>query len=149
MFSLFNSPIRIATILLFAITFNSNIVLATSHANKLLTVSEAKQQETSAEQTWDDNEDDDWADDWSDEEQVSSPWQLTGFVEAAYGQFLQDNIVENSATINAKCFIANNAKTDVHKHSFFIRTVKDWNKLSNNQVTSSSVDIFKTRLHSD
>jgi hypothetical protein len=100
MFSLFNSPMRIATILLFAITFNSNIVLATSHANKLLTVSEAKQQETSVEQTWDDNEDDDWADDWSDEEQVSSPWQLTGFVEAAYGQFLQDNIVENSAAIN-------------------------------------------------
>ena len=91
---------RIATILLFAIAFNSNIALATSHANKLLAVSETKQQETSVEQTWHDNEDDDWADDWSDEEQVSSPWQLTGFIEAAYGQFLQDNAVKNSAAIN-------------------------------------------------
>ena len=99
MLSLLNSPKRIATILLFAISFNSNIVLATSHANKLLAVSDTKRQETSAEQTWNDNEDDDWADDWSDEE-VSSPWQLTGFVEAAYGQFLQDNIVENSAALN-------------------------------------------------
>ena len=44
-------------------------------------------------------EDDDWADDWAEEEE-SSPWQVTGFVEAAYGQFLQSNVVENSAALN-------------------------------------------------
>ncbi|MGB1263675.1 MAG: hypothetical protein ACPG52_12250, partial [Cognaticolwellia sp.] len=36
---------------------------------------------------------------WS-EEKPASPWQLTGFFEAGYGQFLQHNIVKNSASLN-------------------------------------------------
>ncbi len=40
-----------------------------------------------------------WGEEWSEEKQPS-PWQLTGFVEAAYGQFLQTNIVKNSASLN-------------------------------------------------
>lgn len=41
----------------------------------------------------------DWADAWV-EAPPASPWQLTGFVEAGYGQFLQTNLVENSAALN-------------------------------------------------
>lgn len=42
---------------------------------------------------------DEWGDEWP-EEQQQSPWQLTGFIEAAYGQFLQNNIVKNTASLN-------------------------------------------------
>ena len=40
-----------------------------------------------------------WDDDWA-EEPAESPWQFTGFVEAAYGQFLQSNVTVNSAALN-------------------------------------------------
>jgi hypothetical protein len=42
---------------------------------------------------------DEWAESWV-EAPPPSPWQLTGFVEAGYGQFLQNNIVESSASLN-------------------------------------------------
>lgn len=42
---------------------------------------------------------DEWADEWLAEKQ-QSPWQLTGFIEAAYGQFLQTNVVKNTAVLN-------------------------------------------------
>ena len=40
-----------------------------------------------------------WADDWAEAEPVS-PWQLTGFIEAAHGQFLQSNITKNDASLS-------------------------------------------------
>ena len=43
-----------------------------------------------SEEDW---EDDDWA------EQEVSPWLISGFVEAGYGQFLQENIVESNASL--------------------------------------------------
>jgi hypothetical protein len=42
---------------------------------------------------------DEWADAWV-EAPPPSPWQLTGFVEAGYGQFLQHNIVDSTASLN-------------------------------------------------
>jgi hypothetical protein len=42
---------------------------------------------------------DEWADAWV-EAPPKSPWQLTGFVEAGYGQFIQHNMVKNSASLN-------------------------------------------------
>ncbi len=151
MLSLLNSPKRIATILLFAIAFNSNIVLATSHANKLLVVSETKQQETSVEQIWNDNEDDDWADDWSDEETTASPWQFTGFVEAAYGQFLQDNIVENSAALNelrarfnidySHQYFELNGKVDTYYDAVLAKAIWHTRELSLSASPLSFVDV--------
>ncbi|MFT4926794.1 MAG: hypothetical protein ACI8WB_002893 [Phenylobacterium sp.] len=43
--------------------------------------------------------DDDWGDDWTQIPTVSSPWQTTGFVEAAFGHFLPANIVESSSSL--------------------------------------------------
>ena len=40
-----------------------------------------------------------WADEWTEAE-PASPWQLTGFIEAAHGQFLQGNIVKNNASLS-------------------------------------------------
>ncbi|ARD44014.1 hypothetical protein [Colwellia sp. PAMC 21821] len=42
---------------------------------------------------------DDWTDAWA-EQAPASPWQVTGFVEAAHGQFLQTNVTENNASLN-------------------------------------------------
>lgn len=44
-------------------------------------------------------EEDDWDDDWA-EEQETSLWQVTGFIETAYGQFLQNNVTEKSSSLN-------------------------------------------------
>ena len=35
---------------------------------------------------------------------------------------------------------------DIRKYSFSQRTINEWNKLSTDRVTASSVNIFKTRL---
>lgn len=43
--------------------------------------------------------DEEWADDWEDEE-TTSPWQITGFLEAAQGEFLQANIVESQHALS-------------------------------------------------
>ncbi len=47
--------------------------------------------------------DDNWGDeDWGDDdwgEEQASPWQLTGFIEAAYGEFLQSNIVRSDSSL--------------------------------------------------
>ncbi len=52
----------------------------------------------STEQKADESSDDWGDDDWSDE--TSSPWQFSGFSEAAFGQFLQQNIVHSKQALN-------------------------------------------------
>ena len=46
-----------------------------------------------------DNLADKWADEWTDEP-PASPWQVTGFIEAAHGQFLQTNVTNKSVALN-------------------------------------------------
>ena len=44
-------------------------------------------------------QEDDWGDDaWADEEET--PWTISGFTEAAYGQFLQGNVVKSSSSLS-------------------------------------------------
>ncbi|AZQ85844.1 hypothetical protein EKO29_18680 [Colwellia sp. Arc7-635] len=76
---------------------NSSVdkVLATAKSLHNDNWSEKNSSENSQEENWSD----DWAEDWVEEE-AQSPWQLTGFVEAGYGQFLHTNIVKNSASLN-------------------------------------------------
>lgn len=38
------------------------------------------------------------------------------------------------------------ARTDIYKNSFFVRTLREWNKLDNNIVKSPSLDSFKGAL---
>ena len=42
---------------------------------------------------------DDWADEWAEQPPASS-WQVTGFIEAAHGQFLQTNVTKKSASLS-------------------------------------------------
>jgi len=46
-------------------------------------------------------EEDIWADDtWAVEDEQVSPWQLSGFIEAGYGAFTQDNVVSNAQSLS-------------------------------------------------
>ena len=91
------APALLKTIFLSAF-FISNILLsANSFADKSNLDSNAplSQQQNAEESLFDDN----WQDDWGEEESAS-PWEITGFVEAAYGQFLQSNLNLAKAPLN-------------------------------------------------
>lgn len=93
---------------------------------------------------------DNWAEEWSEEE-TPSPWQLTGFVEAAYGQFLQTNIVKNTASLHEvrarinldhshELFDAN-AKVDSYYDAVLAKTIWQTRELSISASPFSFVDI--------
>ena len=63
-----------------------------------------------------------------------------------YEDFVTKNIIENSVCNNSKCFKPVIAKTETYRNSFFVRTVYDWNKLSEDIVTCDSLETFKTLL---
>ena len=63
-----------------------------------------------------------------------------------YEQYIYQNIVENSVNNNSKCFKPIQAKSDNYKNSFFVKTVLDWNKLSDTLVNSTSTECFKAAL---
>ena len=96
------------------------------------------------------NANDDWADAWV-EAPEPSPWQLTGFFEAGYGQFLQGNIVKNSASLNElrarinldyshKNFDAS-GKLDSYYDAVLAKTVFQTRELSISASPFSFVDI--------
>ncbi|WP_206485217.1 hypothetical protein [Thalassotalea sp. G2M2-11] len=64
-----------------------------------------------SEESWDD-------DNWGEEQH--SPWQVTGFIEAAYGQFLQDNIVSSTQSLTE---LRGRINVD-YSHSVFQLTAK-------------------------
>lgn len=43
--------------------------------------------------------DDEWQDDWADETEELASWQTTGFIELAYGHFLQSNLTGNTSAL--------------------------------------------------
>ena len=63
-----------------------------------------------------------------------------------YSDFISQNIVENSVINNSKGLVYQRVKTEPFKHSFFIKTVLDWNHLDDNTVNQSSLKSFKTAL---
>ena len=60
--------------------------------------------------------------------------------------FVKINIVEMSVCNNSQYFMPIPAKTDPFKNSFFVRTIYDWNKLSESDVNCDSVETFRTIL---
>ena len=63
-----------------------------------------------------------------------------------YEDFVAKNNIENSVCNNSKCFKPVIAKTENYRNSFFVRTVYDRNKLSEDIVTCDSLETFKTLL---
>jgi ribonuclease P/MRP protein subunit RPP40 len=60
------------------------------------------------------------------------------------------NFVEKHQNNNSKCYKTNSqAVSDTKKHSFFDRTILEWNQLDEMQVNATSVTVFKTLLKRD
>ena len=56
------------------------------------------------------------------------------------------NIVNKYVTNNTRPFIIPQSSTNTYTHSFFIRTITEWNSLNNTTVTAGSVDSFKSNI---
>ena len=56
------------------------------------------------------------------------------------------NFVTRQQILHDNCFVLPTSKTDVYKHSFFPRTISDWNQLDNTRY--STIDSFKNHLQS-
>jgi hypothetical protein len=54
-----------------------------------------------------------------------------------------------SRTSNNKQIKVLSATTEIYKYSFFPRTVKDWNKLTESAVSSKTVEGFKAAISRD
>jgi len=64
----------------------------------------------------------------------------------------ENNIKYNqrpSRTSNSKQIKVLSATTEIYKHSFFLRTVKDWNTLTESAVSSKTVEGFKAAISRD
>ena len=60
-----------------------------------------------------------------------------------FEDFVKKNIVEKSVCNNTQCFKPITAKSDQFRSSFFVRTVYDWNILSESTVNCNSVETFR------
>ena len=60
--------------------------------------------------------------------------------------FTNQNIVDQLARNNSKCYNIDRGKTDVYRNSFFPRTIREWNSLEENIVQAESLESFKTLL---
>ena len=63
-----------------------------------------------------------------------------------FENFVKQNIVENSICNNTQCFKPIPAKTENFKHSYFVRTVIAWNRLSDSAVNADSITSFRTEI---
>ena len=62
--------------------------------------------------------------------------------------FIEKNIIDNQVTNNSKCFKQVQCKTELYKHSFFPKTIIDWNHLEDSIVCASTKESFRTALPS-
>ena len=63
--------------------------------------------------------------------------------------FEASNIVNTTNNSTCKCFAVQHCKTTVRRHSLFIRTIPEWNSLSEQQVTANTVESFRASFQSD
>ena len=59
--------------------------------------------------------------------------------------FTSSNIIRRFARNNSRCFSLGSAKTDTNRNSFFVRTVSDWNNLTE-VVSAKSVEEFRSLI---
>ena len=60
--------------------------------------------------------------------------------------FTSSSSIRRFARNNSRCFSLGSAKTDTYRNSFFIRTVSDWNSLTEEVVSAKLVEEFRSLL---
>ena len=61
--------------------------------------------------------------------------------------YISDNTVKSHQLNNSRCFKHIRASTDIYKHSFFPRTISEWNELDDSVVNVDKVGAFRSALH--
>ena len=61
-----------------------------------------------------------------------------------FDNFASVNVIDKS--IKKKFYVVPDAKTNQYKHSFFRKTVIEWNGLNETEVQSETVESFKAKL---
>ena len=56
------------------------------------------------------------------------------------------NIIKRHQILHDKCYQLPPSKSTTYRHSFFPKTISEWNELSDSVVSADSIDIFKSRL---
>jgi len=56
------------------------------------------------------------------------------------------NILDSQVTNNSRCFRVPPSKSEPYRHSFFVRTIIDWNHLEADIVDAPSTEAFRERL---
>ena len=64
----------------------------------------------------------------------------------SYTDYQSNNIVTKQARVNNNCYQVQTAKTIQRQNSFFIRTVVDWNQLSDKTISAKTLDSFKNNI---
>ena len=60
--------------------------------------------------------------------------------------YISINLIDRHSVNNNRCFVIENCKTEQLKHSFFVRTVVEWNHLDTELVHAETVESFKDSL---
>lgn len=63
-----------------------------------------------------------------------------------FKEFVKKNIVEKSVRNNSQCFKPIPAKSEKFRNFFLVRTVYDWNTLSEAVVNCDSLEAFRTLI---
>ena len=63
-----------------------------------------------------------------------------------YTDYISKNLVDRHSVNNNRCFVIENCKTEQLKHSFFVRTVVEWNHLDTELVHAETVESFQDSL---
>ena len=63
-----------------------------------------------------------------------------------YSDCIQQNIVSRHQNLHEKCYQLPTSLSTVYKHSFFPRTISEWNELPPVIVSAENINIFKDRL---
>ena len=63
-----------------------------------------------------------------------------------FSDCVTDNILTRHQNLNSKCFNLPKSNSNAYKHSFFPKTIAEWNELPEDIVTAPSATVFKERL---
>ena len=63
-----------------------------------------------------------------------------------FSDWVTKNPITKYQTKNSKCFEIPEAKKDVYRNSFFVKSIVDWNQLDDNTTSATTLESFKSRL---
>jgi len=63
-----------------------------------------------------------------------------------FNDHVTSNILDSHVTNNSRCFRVPPSKSEPYRHSFFVRTIIDWNHLEDDIADAPSTEAFRERL---